>query len=252
MSPQATGAKGFLIDLDGTLVSGRQLLPGAAELLRVLEDRFVIVSNDSEHMPEQLSRRFRDWGVRVAPEQIVLAGACAIETIAEDRPGARLMPLASPVLRRHARQSGLEIDEISPEIVLVTRDRRFNYAKLAAAAEAVHRGARLVLANPDVSHPGPQGQPVPEAGALAAALLACTGPVECLVVGKPEPAMFAAACRRLGLRPEDVVMIGDNPATDGAGARRMGMPFVQVAPGGLLQLLPVAAGEAPLQLAQAS
>ena len=131
----------------------------------------------------------------------------------------------------------MQIEEARPDVVLIARDRRFSYAKLAAAARAVGEGARLYVACPDKSHPGPNGHPVPEAGALAAAVLACTGPVPHVVMGKPEPQMFRVACDRLAIEPGDGIMIGDNPQTDGVGARAIGLAFWQVMPPGLEALV---------------
>jgi HAD superfamily hydrolase (TIGR01450 family) len=229
----ARAVRGYLIDLDGTLMSGRHLLAGARELLARLEGRFCIVSNDSEHAPQQLVARFADLGIRLEASQVILAGTCALESIARRHPGGRVMVLGSAPLRTYARRLGLEVDAQHSDVVLVARDRRFSYAKLAAAAEAVTLGAALYIACPDTSHPGANGQPVPEAGALAAALLACTGPVDHVVIGKPQPAMFRLGCQRLGIDPADGVMIGDNPLTDGAGAAAIGLAFWQVVPGKL-------------------
>lgn len=233
MLSNAHAARGYLIDLDGTLMSGRHLLAGARELLTRLEGRFCIVSNDSEHTPQQLVRRFADLGIRLDSGQVILAGTCALETIAKRHPRSRVMVLGSTPLRAYARRLGLDVGDLQSDVVLVARDRRFSYGKLAAAAEAVTRGAALYVACPDTSHPGTNGQPVPEAGALAAALLACTGPVEHAVIGKPEPAMFQLGCQRLGIDPADGVMIGDNPLTDGVGAAAVGLAFWQVMPGKL-------------------
>ena len=226
-------ARAYLIDLDGTLMSGRHLLPGARDLLTRLQGRFAIVSNDSEHTPGQLVQRFADLGITLDRDKVILAGTCALQAIAADHPRARVMVAGSNQLRAYARRLGLLVDEARPDVVLVARDRRFSYAKLAAAAEAVSAGAKLYVACPDKSHPGPHGQPVPEAGALAAALLACTGPVPHTVIGKPEPAMFRLACDRLAIDPSDGVMIGDNPQTDGVGAEAIGLAFWQVMPSGL-------------------
>lgn len=233
MLSNAHAARGYLVDLDGTLMSGRHLLAGARELLACLEGRFCIVSNDSEHTPQQLVARFADLGMPLGTNQIILAGTSALETIAKRHPRARVMVLGSTPLRTYARRLGLDVDEPGSDVVLVARDRRFTYAKLAAAAEAVTRGAMLYVACPDTSHPGANGQPVPEAGALAAALLACTGPVDHVVIGKPQPEMFRLGCQRLGIDPADGVMIGDNPLTDGAGAAAIGLAFWHVAPGKL-------------------
>jgi HAD superfamily hydrolase (TIGR01549 family) len=67
-------------------------------------------------------------------------------------------------------------------------------------------------------------------GALAAALFACVGDIPHEVIGKPEPTLFAIGCARLGIPAAQCIMIGDNPLTDGSGASRAGMRFLQVAP----------------------
>jgi HAD superfamily hydrolase (TIGR01450 family) len=222
-------AEGYLIDLDGTLMSGSSLLPGAVELLSSLRKPFVILSNDSEHAPQFIAGLFRKKGLPLGRRDVVLAGAVAIETIAERSPGASVMLLGSPALAILAQKLGLRLHMSNPEIVLVARDRTFNFDKLAAAAAAVRHGARLVLACPDTSHPGPNGDPVPEVGALAAALIACVGPTPSEVIGKPEALMFKIGCERLGVAPAQCLMIGDNPSTDGVGASRAGIAFCQVA-----------------------
>lgn len=238
MLENVQNARGYLIDLDGTLMSGRHLLPGARELLTRLAGRYAIVSNDSEHTPQQLVSRFADLGIALESDRVILAGTCALDTIARNHPGARVMVLGSTPLRAYARRLKLAVDEPGCDVVLVARDRRFSYGKLAAAAEAVTQGARFYVACPDNSHPGPNGQPVPEAGALAAALAACTGIGPHMVIGKPEPALFQLGCERLGISPEEGVMIGDNPLTDGAGAKSIGLAFWQVVPGGLNASMP--------------
>lgn len=45
---------------------------------------------------------------------------------------------------------------------------------------------------------------------------------------KPDPAMFRAACDRLGLRPGDLVHVGDDPRLDVHAARRFGARAVWV------------------------
>jgi ribonucleotide monophosphatase NagD (HAD superfamily) len=128
----------------------------------------------------------------------------------------------------------LTLAEEVVDLVVLARDRRFTYARLARAAEAVRRGASLIATNPDRTHPGPEGAIVPETGALLAALIACVGPIAHRIVGKPEPALFEAGLARLGVAAHEAVMIGDNEETDGLGARRLGLRFVKVeeGPGG--------------------
>jgi HAD superfamily hydrolase (TIGR01450 family) len=220
--------RAYLIDLDGTLIRGGVALPFAASLLDSLEGRFVVLSNDAEHMPAQLTRSLRAMNLHVAPEQIVLAGATAVDLVAREMPRARVMLLASTVLRTYARRLGIVLVESGADVVLLCRDRQFNFARLAAAANAVRDGAELIVANPDRTHPGKDGAIVPETGALLGAILACTGEVPYRVIGKPEPLMFWRALALLGSDATNTVMIGDNVETDRCGALRSGMSFVHI------------------------
>lgn len=233
MSRRLPIAQGYLVDLDGTLIAGRHALPGATWLLQRLAGRFAIVSNNAEHTPQELARLLLRLHLPVQPDRLVLAGTTAIDIIAERHSRARLYLIGSLSLRRYAMARGLRLTETHPDIVLVGRDRGFNYTKLAQAARAVAEGARLYLTNPDTSHRGPAGEPVPEAGALAQAIVSVAGGVPIDVVGKPQPLLFELGCGRLGLDPGRVAVIGDNPDTDGAGAARLGMTFFEVKPGDL-------------------
>jgi ribonucleotide monophosphatase NagD (HAD superfamily) len=147
------------------------------------------------------------------------------------------MFLGSVALRRVARKLGAHLVDEKPDVVLVARDRRFNYARLKAAARAIQDGAILYAACPDWRHPGRDGYPVPEAGVLAEAIARVSGVKIDRVVGKPEPYLFELACERAGLRLSDCTVIGDNPLTDGRGAATLGLPFVRVEPGHLPDLL---------------
>lgn len=238
----AASAAGYLIDLDGTLMSGRIALPGAVQLVHRLGERLVIVSNDAEHTPAQLAGRLNAARLQVPAERIVLAGTTALELVATQQPRAKVMLIASIALRRYARYLGLRVADERPDVVVLARDRRFTYAKLVKCANAVRAGARFVVSNPDHTHPGHAGDVVPETGALAAAVFACTGPVPHQVVGKPEPTLFLKGLALLGIERHAGVVIGDNPETDGAGAIRLGLRYVHALSGTLLQSEELAGG----------
>lgn len=247
----ADDIRGWLIDLDGTLIRDGRALPGSATFLETWAGRFVVVSNDAEHTPAELARGLLRMGLNVPPGRILLAGSAALDEMAIRRPRARVLMLASRSLMRHAHMRGLEPVQERPDIVFLGRDRQFTHRRLALAANAVRAGAELVVANPDLVHPGAEGSIVPETGALLAALLACTGPVAYRLVGKPEPALFSTGLALLGLSKHVVAMLGDNPATDGEGARRLGLRYVEMVDGHFPDLLagtarPQGAGMVPL------
>ena len=226
-------AEGFIVDLDGTLITGRSVLPNAVRLLEHLKGRFVIVSNDAEHVPAQVGRMLDALGLPVPADRIVLAGTQTLDLIAAERSGAKILLLGSNALKRYAHNIGLRLVASEPDVVVVGRDRRFSYAKLAIAVNAVRAGAELVATNTDHTHPGPNGSVVPETGALLAAILNCVEAASYRVIGKPEPALFTTALRILGVPAASAAVIGDNPRTDGLGAQRLGMRYIEVRNGRL-------------------
>jgi ribonucleotide monophosphatase NagD (HAD superfamily) len=91
-------------------------------------------------------------------------------------------------------------------------------------------GARLLAVCPDPRFLRGRGVAVPGSGAIARAFeLACG--VKAIVIGKPERPMFAAILDSLGLAPEDVMMVGDQIATDIAFAAASGARSVLVLSG---------------------
>ena len=67
----ADDIRGWLIDLDGTLVCGDRVMPGATTFLDACAGRFVVVSNDAEHTPGELARRLKQMGLKVPANRIV-------------------------------------------------------------------------------------------------------------------------------------------------------------------------------------
>lgn len=214
----------FILDLDGTLVQGMDVLDGAPDVLRLLGSRYVIVSNNSTHSCAELSADLRRNGLDVPADKLVLAGPMAVDMVARDHAGARTLLLGSDSIKRQARAAGLRLVDDGADIVLLARDTGFTYDKLVRAANEVRRGAHLVVTNPDLSHPGRGGAVVPETGSLLQALIACARPETVQLIGKPEPWLFEEAMRRLDATADTCLMVGDNPDTDAAGARKLGIP----------------------------
>jgi ribonucleotide monophosphatase NagD (HAD superfamily) len=170
-------------------------------------------------------------GASIPARNIILAGAAAVEELAWARPEARVLAVAGPAICALAAERGLRLVEESAEAVLLCRHPGLRYADIADAVQALHRGTELWVANPDLTHPAADGTPVPETGAVLAALLACVHAAQPRMVGKPAPLLFRQALGLMGCRAAEAAMIGDNPATDGAGVAAVGMPFLLVGRG---------------------
>ncbi|MCR8724680.1 HAD-IIA family hydrolase [Frigidibacter sp. ROC022] len=223
-----------LIDLDGCLAFGEAPAPSAAAFLRMVEDRFVVLSNNSTDTPESLSDRLGRAGLTVEPRRIMLAGALMVDELAATHGDGTVALFAAPQLKEYARASGVTLVEAaaSTDTVAVARDLSLTFEDLNTMLRLLHGGANLIVSNPDLTHPGNNRVPVVETGALLALLEACLPGLHPRIVGKPDPLMFLRALQRFGATPARSVMVGDNPATDGLGARCAGMPAILVGPNG--------------------
>jgi HAD superfamily hydrolase (TIGR01450 family) len=229
---------GYVFDLDGTIYLGDELLPGAGRLLarlRELDRRVVFVSNNPTRDPEMYAAKLRRLGVEASASEVLNTVVTMTRWLRRNHPDATVFPIAEAPLCRALAEAGIRTSDRAEEIDLVVAsyDRGFDYGKLQVAFDAIwyHRRARLVTTNLDRWCPFPGGRGEPDAGAIVAAIEACTG-VTCEVnAGKPGPLILEAAMELLGLPAGDCVLVGDRLATDIAMARRAGMPSAVVLTG---------------------
>ncbi|HEY8343416.1 MAG TPA: TIGR01457 family HAD-type hydrolase [Calditerricola sp.] len=213
--------RAYLFDLDGTVYRGNQPIPQAVMALRDLMAcgaRIAFLTNNSSMTPEQVAAKLNAMGIPADPGQVVTSSLVTAAAIREEMPGASVYAIGEEGLLAALRSAGCRFDDERPDVVVVGIDRRLTYEKLAKAALAIQRGARFYATNPDRALPSEQGL-LPGNGALLAALATTTG-IQPRVFGKPEPAIVHHALKRLGISPQEALMVGDNGQTDiPAGAR---------------------------------
>lgn len=224
-------AQGYLVDWDGCCAVENQLVPSAMAFLKANHARCAIVSNNSSNTVEDFTEILGRSGIPMGKDQIILAGVEALVRAAEGQPEGVLV-LGDTRMRGLARNLGLPLVREDIDLVVLLRDTRMTYNRLELAANAIANGARLIVANPDLTHPGVDGRLKPETGALLAALGACVdlASVDIEIIGKPGRHLFDKGCAAIGASYDDVVMFGDNPATDISGADALGMNSLLVSP----------------------
>lgn len=222
------GREAVFCDLDGCLVSGGHVYPNVRDFVARHADRLWIVSNNSSDTAETLSVRMASLGLDVGARRILLAGEQAVRQIAARHPGASVLLYAEPPIRDLARSLGLRIEARRPDIVLLARDPGFSVRDLARLVDEIQDGASLVVTNVDTVHPDDRGRPVPETGAIVAAVRACVPSVRFTSIGKPAPDLVELGLRLSGASPAACVFIGDNAGTDGVAAAAAGVRFVHL------------------------
>jgi glycerol 3-phosphatase-2 len=222
----------FLFDLDGVLYRADSPVEHAAEAVGELRGRdraIVFMTNNSSRTPVQVVQKLERVGVHAEPDEVVTSALVAADVLRERQISEAFVIGEDGVLEALARAGirVLDVDASRGESVVVGWDRGITYDKLRTAALLIQRGALLVATNADATYPAPDGL-WPGAGSLLAAVVAATG-AEPLVVGKPHPPLFEAACRRAGGgRP---LVVGDRLDTDIEGARAVGLPSLLVLTG---------------------
>jgi len=235
MSAPGTFA-GYVLDLDGTVYLGDELLPGAAGVLariRRAGSRVVFLTNNPLRSPASYADRLRRLGVPAAESEIITPLSVLTGYLHREHPGAAVLTVAEPLVDRTLLAAGIPVTSqpAAAGVVVVSFDRSFDYAKLLRAFRAVHSyGAVIVATNPDPFCPTPDGG-LPDCAAMLAAVEACTGSRAEAVLGKPGPEMAAEVHRRLGVPAGHAAMVGDRILTDVAMSRALGMASVLVLSG---------------------
>ncbi len=226
----------YIFDLDGTIYVDDELIAGADETiarLRADGARVAFVTNNPLHPASDYAERLTRLGIPVAPEEIVTSIDALIRYLDQTHRGEVVLPIAEREVCRRLKTAGytLSDDPQLTDVVVVSFDRTFDYAKLLAGYRAVReRDAAIVATNPDPFCPTRDGG-LPDCAAMLAALEACTGARAEAVVGKPSRHMVAAVLERLDVAPEATAVVGDRPATDVAMAQSIGASGILVLSG---------------------
>ncbi len=230
--------RGYLFDLDGTIYLGKELLPGAREMLqqlRATDSKVVFLSNNPTRDPQMYVDKLTSLGIPAALPEILNTVVTMTTWLVEHAADKKIFVIGEAPLQAALVAAGLTLTEDASEVdvVVASYDRAFEYRKLQIAfdALAVYRRAILVTTNPDVYCPFPGGHGEPDAGAIVAAIEACTG-TKCQVnAGKPDKLMLETAIRQIGLSASECLMVGDRLSTDIAMGIAAGMDSALVLTG---------------------
>ena len=219
----------WVIDLDGVVWLMGRPIPGADEAvarLRAVGVRVLFATNNSAPTRAELHERLAHCGITTEDADLLGSADVAAGLLA---PGSSAVVLGDDGLIEALGGRGVAVVPEAPaDAVVVGWTRSFSFDAVARAAAAVRGGARLVGTNDDPTYPTPQGL-LPGAGSLLAAVsTAAEAPPE--VAGKPHRATVEAIRVRVP-SGELRVMVGDRPATDGALAAQLGIPFALVLSG---------------------
>ncbi len=216
----------YLIDLDGVIYRGNELLGGAREFVAWLTangKKYLFLTNNSFASESEVLAKLARLGIASDAAHVLGAGQAAVQLVARRFPGSCVYVVGEQPLIDMLRAHSLQVAPLNArraDVVLVGLDRHFDYQKLTGAVLAVRAGAAFIAINRDPLLPVAGGT-LPGCGTMAAAIEAGAGAAP-QVVGKPEATLLQEAMRMLDSRPDETVMIGDSLTVDILGGRAAG------------------------------
>jgi len=208
--------KGYIIDLDGTMYRGNEVIDAAIPFIQTLIENdlsYVFLTNNSTMTLEQVAHKLTCMGIHATTQNICTTSMATATYIKSKKPHARCYVIGEEGLRDAIKKEGLQlVDDENCDFVVVGLDRSITYEKLAIGSLALNRGAEFVSTNSDVAIPSERGL-LPGNGSLTSVLTVATGKKPTFI-GKPEEIIVKEALKLVGTNHKDTLVIGDNYETD--------------------------------------
>lgn len=224
--------RGFLIDMDGVIYRGGELIPGADQLIhRLLQEEipFLFLTNNSQRTRRDVAMKLSRLAIKVSERHIFTCAMSTAQFLATQKPRGTAFVIGEGGLLMALHENGYAVVDHEPDYVVVGEGRTVNLEMLETAVQMILNGAKLIATNLDPNCPTKDGTR-PGAGATVAYLEAATG-CHAMNCGKPSPIMMRAARKELGLATSQTVMIGDTMETDILGGVQMGYQTILVLTG---------------------
>ncbi|MDP4448733.1 TIGR01457 family HAD-type hydrolase [Staphylococcus hyicus] len=223
----------YLIDLDGTLYKGNDIIPGAKEFIDYLNRHDIphlYVTNNSTKSPNDVVEKLKQMDIQARPQEVVTSAMATADYIASEKPGATVFMVGASGLETALKEAGLVLKSgTDVDYVVMGLDEAITYEKLTTATLAVQKGAVFISTNKDPSIPKEQGF-LPGNGSLTS-VVTVSSKTEPKFIGKPETPIMNKAIDLLQLDRSQVAMIGDLYDTDILSGINIGMDTIHVQTG---------------------
>lgn len=224
---------GYLIDMDGVIYRGSQLIPGAERFIRELRAAdvpFLFLTNNSQRNRRDVATKLQRLGIDVEEHHVFTCAMATARFLARQKPNGTAFVIGEGGLLTALHSNGYAIVDKEPDYVVVGEGRTLNFEMVESALGMIMGGAMLVATNLDPNCPTQNGTR-PGCGAIVAMLEAASG-AKAFSVGKPSPVMLRAARKELGLSTDETIVIGDTMETDILGGVQLGFKTILVLSGG--------------------
>lgn len=228
--------RGAIIDLDGTVYRGGELLDGTQsgiERLREAGLDVLFFSNNPLKDGDAYVKRLSEMGLDVYEGEACSAGVVTTEYLSEHHAGDRIFCIGEEGLRNQFLEAGLTLtdDPATADVLVASWTPAFDYQDMRDALAAVDEETVFLGTDPDRTFPMENDRVVPGSGSIIGSVASVVGREPDAILGKPSEQALAAATDRLGVDPANSLIVGDRLDTDLRMGDRAGMTTVLVLSG---------------------
>ncbi|MBQ6086475.1 MAG: HAD-IIA family hydrolase [Bacteroidales bacterium] len=227
------------LDMDGTIYLGSRVFTFTVPFLESMASAGIghsFLTNNPTRSVSDYVAKLEGMGIKAGEDNMYTTSLAAIDYIRDHHPAAkRLFMLGTPSMVSQFEKAGFEAcaddPRDVPDVLVVAFDTTLTYPRLCRAAWWASQGIPYVATNPDRVCPTNEETVLVDCGSLQQCIFHATGRRPDIVLGKPDPTMLLGICRRHGLEPDEIAMVGDRIYTDTAMAHNAGAVGVLVLSG---------------------
>jgi len=213
----------IISDVDGVLVrEGEPIWNNLFAMKKMIENgkKVILITNNSGFSRILLSRQLNYLGLKIDPNNIITSGTAAAIYLREKTTVRSVYVVGEEGLIEELKNYNFrilnsnEIEEETPDAVVIGLDRLSTYEKLSNAMRCIYHGSKFIVTNMDRLWPSKDGLKL-GAGSLAASIIYALQREPDFIAGKPNTWIIEIALKLTNTKSLDkAVIIGDQLETD--------------------------------------
>ncbi|MFX0084014.1 MAG: HAD-IIA family hydrolase [Candidatus Hodarchaeota archaeon] len=225
--------KGILTDIDGTLYFKGKPIPGTIETLSRLRKKglkFLLFTNTDSKSPKTILKILHNYGFTVNQNEI-FTPIIALKEFLSSYPDKKSFFVTTDEVENEFQEfSKVKGAEIPDFVIIGDFHDNWDVNRLNEAFKFVFKGAKLLGTQGNWYYLDSRGEPVIDTGSFVN-MIAKAANVEPLIFGKPSKEYFLQALKKINLKQDEVLVVGDDIDSDIQGAINAGIMGILVRTG---------------------
>lgn len=224
----------YFLDIDGTLVQGKNLLPMTKTFIHLLRQegkQLYYVTNHPVRSHEEHTKYLTKLGLSIKPEELITPLDGLKKFFSKVDVPYSVYVAGSTMVKRKLRDWKIPVINRSYEqrdnsFVVLGMSFDLNYAMLQEAYQCIQKGAKLLVLNPDSTCPSTDYKLLDTGSFLKLFEASDDLRKEPFIMGKPSVWMQEVLAEKINVPKHEVVIIGDSIDCDIAIGNALGIDSV--------------------------